>query len=109
MLLHSLFVQHTLLNHRFLFQATYISQLGGNKHSDFLMRALPKVISDEVCFLTNWSGSEIPEGSEDFTGTPITRKFKKTFANLSNITEMFCCKYWTDMLSSSESGGKRVL
>ncbi|KAK3913540.1 Histone-lysine N-methyltransferase EZH1, partial [Frankliniella fusca] len=65
--------------------ATYLSQLGGKTHADFLGRVLPKIISDNLCYYTNWSGSAV-----DSEGQEITREFKKTFSNLTHIVDMFC-------------------
>lgn len=75
------------------FQASYLSQLGGKNHSDFLARALPKIVSDFVCCFTNWSGSKIAAGSVDLDGIEISREFKKTFANLTKVVQMFCGKF----------------
>lgn len=83
-------VGQTIINRFSFIQASYLSQMGGHNTPDFLKRCLPQLLQDELCQLTNWSGSAIPAGSFDLVGSPITREFKKTFRNLTHIVSMLC-------------------
>ncbi|KAK3924630.1 Putative nickel-responsive regulator, partial [Frankliniella fusca] len=70
--------------------AGYLAQLGGKKVSEFLSRAFEKIMVDELCQLTNWTGSAIKAGTKALDGSLIERPYKKTFSNLLNIVSVLC-------------------